>query len=116
MRFQKEVVDLKGKTVNVEVYRFIPSDERPRSYVWGINGKIISAGMMETASAAVEDIVVSYRKREPEHIALQFLQVIPPSLNNRWNEQLKPVLECDIVTNFKKALSGYTIIGIQYEE
>lgn len=117
MLYRKQDADLKGKTVNIEVYLFIPKDGRPRSYVWGFNGNIVSAGMMATASAVVEDIVESYRERKPEYISMQFPIVVSADINGRWNRQLKPVLECDIVTNFKKALSGYSIIGIApYEE
>ena len=121
MHFQEQYGNLKEKTVKVEIYLFIPNEDRPwwvsRSYIWGVGGKILSAGMMETPKALIEDIIESYRKREPEYISLQFLQVIPMGLNSRWNRQLKPILECDIEHNFKKALEGYSIIGIaDYEE
>ena len=109
-------MDLRGKTVNVEVYLFIPKDERPRSYVWGINEKIVSAGMMETADAVIKDIAESYRKREPEYIELSFPAYIPPDLEKRWDGQLRRGLQDVQIMSFQKALKGCSGIGLASEE
>lgn len=112
MLVRKQDTDLRGKTVNVEVYLFVPEDERPRSYVWGVSGKIISAGMMDTANSVVEDIVETYRKREPEYIELSFPNYIPQDFDQKWGGQLRRGITGPCFANFQEALKGYFIIGI----
>lgn len=116
MYARKQTGDLQGKTVSVEVYLFIPNEDRPswlpRSYAWGVNEKILSAGMMGTADAAIKDIIESYRKREPEYIALSFPTNIPRALDIKWLSQLRRGLLEVQIESFRIALENHTVIGI----
>ena len=112
---------LRGQKLNIEVFKMHFSDVEKNTYVWGMDGKIVSAGSMRSAWHVLNDIAETYGPGTPKHIYLHFPRKKPETINStisgNGRSNILPLISAD-VKNFKMALEvfgGLKVISIAQE-